>query len=899
MKELSITETPLFLVECRTVSGAIERWSTHRVAVDGVLYEPRILRHNLFEIRAEADDAIDGVSRVSITLGNADSHCSQIERGGGWKGARVTVWFLFFDLKHGQPASEKAVIFRGVANPPDEITESTMRLTVSNRMNLQRLLLPEVRIQKRCPWKFPSTVEQRAGAATGGSQGKYSPFFRCGYSADVAGGEGNLNGGSAYSSCNYTRASCAQRGMFDVDTAGHTTRRFGGIEFVPSTTLVRSYGEKGHHVSPVAENEGRYNDFVPLVYGTAWYAPPVVFARNDGNLTHLEVLLGMGEIEGALKVLVNDIEIPLGRQGADMTATGWYSIVSQGSRTGAFNPDFGDQNGSAAGDPYGSMAVLSLVTPNRINDGRSLPRVQVLLQGLRLATYSTAGEYLGEEFSNNPAWVILDILRRSGWSLEEIDTRSFARTAEFCAQMIDGADLYGGPLQMPRFQSNLVVRKRRSAAELIRGIRNGSRLYLTLGMDGRLQLNAENNIALQQPVKPQGSNSSEPLNGGWPCYEFGDGTSGFPGILRRENGEPAIRLWTRSTADTPNRFSVEFQDALNEYQQDSLSLVDVDDALRAGQEISVPLQALGIPNFHQAARAIQIQLDKSVRGNTYVEFETSVRGVQLKPGDIIALTYLKEGFQRQPFRIRSISPGDNFGTAVIVAQIHDDALYTDEVGGATGAGGRRQPGFEVGIPRPLIGSVLDAEGEPQFEITERADETSDGQMKVWLSAGFVAPSRPSPGGGNIPMLSLSPDVFDTGGALAGDQTLYYAVSALGAEGDESPLSFLARAVIPPGTNTNRVRLTGLRLGPETASFRVYRGSNPSHLFRIAGGQPPAAEFTDPGFEKQLATAPDENYDHANFYWRFELLPEIAATLHSAETIGNGTLQMAENEYRGM
>jgi hypothetical protein len=84
-----------------------------------------------------------------------------------------------------------------------------------------------------------------------------------------------------------------------------------------------------------------------------------------------------------------------------------------------------------------------------------------------------------------------------------------------------------------------------------------------------------------------------------------------------------------------------------------------------------------------------------------------------------------------------------------------------------------------------------------------------------------------------------------------------------------------------------------------ASFRVYRGSNPSHLFWIASDQAPAAEFTDPGLEKQLATAPDENYDHANFYWRFELLPEIAATIHSAETIGNGTLQMAENEYRGM
>ena len=56
-------------------------------------------------------------------------------------------------------------------------------------------------------------------------------------------------------------------------------------------------------VTPAAavENEGRYNDFVPLVYGIAWYRPPIVFARNDGNLTHMEVLLGMGRSRVSLR----------------------------------------------------------------------------------------------------------------------------------------------------------------------------------------------------------------------------------------------------------------------------------------------------------------------------------------------------------------------------------------------------------------------------------------------------------------------------------------------------------------------------------------------------------------------------------------------------------------------
>ena len=75
-----------------------------------------------------------------------------------------------------------------------------------------------------------------------------------------------------------------------------------------------------------------------------------------------------------------------------------------------------------------------------------------------------------------------------------------------------------------------------------------------------------------------------------------------------------------------------------------------------------------------------------MNGNTYVEFETSVKGVGLRPGDIITLTYAREGFNRQPFRITKLLPGVNFITAVITAQIHDDAWYTAVELGCGGLG---------------------------------------------------------------------------------------------------------------------------------------------------------------------------------------------------------------------
>ncbi len=899
LKELTVVETPLLVFDCELADGAMERWSTHAATVDGHAYAAKVLKHNLFEISSRGEEGIDAVARLSLTLANADSHFSEVERNIGWKGAKLTAHFLFFDLKSATAVSERRAIFRGSANPPEEITESSLRLTFTNRLNLQRVLLPELRIQRRCPWAFPSNSQERGEAVDGGVKGRYSRFYRCGYSPDVAGGAGSGQSGTPYTSCDHTRQQCQARGMFDSDEANSLTRRFGGIEFVPPSIQVRSHGERGQHVAVPLENEARYNDFVPLVYGTAWYQPPVVFARNDGNLTHIQVLLASGEIQGVLKVVVNDVEIPEGRAGADMTATGWYNTVTTGARTGAFDPDYVDGAGKALSDPYGSMAVMSVVAPNRVSEGRTLPRIDVLVEGLKLPRYDAAAQPLGEAFTNNPCWVVLDILRRSGWGPGEIDLASFARAAQYSDELIETLDLYGNTVQIPRYQCNLVVRKRRSAGDLIRGIRAGSALLLTLGPSGLLELRAEGPLATEQPTKPASSNSTQPLNGGWPAYEFGDGSSAFSGILRDRNGAPALRLWSRSTADTPNRFSVEFQDAFNEYQQDSLSLVDVGDVGTTGHEVSGALGALGLPNLDQAARATRLQLEKSVRGNAYLEFATSVRAIGLLPGDLIAVTYLKEGFQRQPFRILRVAPGMNYQTSTITAQIHSDSWYSVSGGAGAGAGGvRRQPRFDVGLPRPLVGAMLAEDGTSQFGIAERSSENSDGSATVLLSASFSEPRRPAPTGAGIPLLSLAPTVRDSGGTLAGAQTLYYAVSAVDASGGETRPSFIVKATIAFSTNTNSVTLTDLSFSPDTAAFNVYRGRTPEQLLRIASAQPKATEFVDAGRVAELVAPPDENFDHANFYWRLEFLPEQAVTIHSANSVGNDTLHLTPDEYRG-
>ena len=75
--------------------------------------------------------------------------------------------------------------------------------------------------------------------------------------------------------------------------------------------------------------------------------------------------------------------------------------------------------------------------PNAISNGQSLPTVQVLMNGLLLEQFDTTGTSLGESFTNNPAWVLLDVLRRSGWLTTDVDLPSFATAAAYCAAPID------------------------------------------------------------------------------------------------------------------------------------------------------------------------------------------------------------------------------------------------------------------------------------------------------------------------------------------------------------------------------------------------------------------------------------------------------------------------------
>jgi hypothetical protein len=135
LKELEVPGTPLLLFTCTLPSGDIQRWSTHTVTVDGNIYAGRVLAHNVFDLRSSSDAVTDGISKLSITLANSDRYLAPFERSVGWKGSVLTVTLQFLDVCSGKLISDSSVVFRGIANPPDESLEATLRLSFTNSVN--------------------------------------------------------------------------------------------------------------------------------------------------------------------------------------------------------------------------------------------------------------------------------------------------------------------------------------------------------------------------------------------------------------------------------------------------------------------------------------------------------------------------------------------------------------------------------------------------------------------------------------------------------------------------------------------------------------------------------------------------------------------------------------------
>jgi len=903
-KEQALAFQPLLLATFTFTDGTVLRLSTHglRTADGGFQYGgndylPRILNQDIAAVQALSDGGVDVAPQVTLALNDGDQHLwTNYEKPKGFKGAKLALTFVFWNAGADDFSSDSVTKFLGICSAP-QMDETQLTVTATSLLNMQAVTLPPVRVQKRCPWVFPTTKAQRVA----GALDEDSWFWECGYSPDVtdadapggtAAARGNLNAGVPFTSCNYSKEQCQARGMYAKDSLVRITGRFGGVQWDPPRSWRgRAYASGKFEEGLNSPNEVKYNDPVPMVYGEGWVEPVIANIVGDPNSTRFEAICCYGE--GYIsRVIVNDVEVPSSTFATDPLFM--WDVVARGTRDGAANllPGWTDKNGDPTGDPYGSLMTIAIVVYRQLVDSQQIPRVRVLMTGPKLRIYtSDAGAHADEwpEHSLYPAWQIMDALVWAGWDYADLDIPSFRKAAQICGQLVTYKDQHGNSKQHARFLASFVLRQRKTAAELIRAMRNCGRMMLVPNSDagGKLKLLVKQTLAGQQPAAVAGSNDATPLGSkladgtaanGYVAYRFDESN-----IIRR-GGRSTMRVSQRANSDSPNRISVTYQDRQNNFAQDSLTVVETDALTRnSNQEVAGSFAPDGISSFDHGRRLIGTYFAETLRGNPrnypagdaggtlIFEFESTFRAVHLQAGALCALSYAPLGVADQLVRIQRIQPAANFETCKITASWHSDEWYTD-AWGQEDAPRYSQQGRnrEARPPWPLLGQVGQrALSNPDpltgFErwFTVGTGDTGDGlrfRVEVTMphntfSADIQPPFVPNEG-------STAP----TGGSLPGDATYWVWLVALGPALVSVP-SIACKITVPAGTNTNTITVPNIEWHPAAELCALHVGTHPFQpLFQgFINAIPSSVTFTGP-VDPKLAVLcmPDPEFDRMEF-----------------------------------
>jgi hypothetical protein len=236
----------------------------------------------------------------------------------------------------------------------------------------------------------------------------------------------------------------------------------------------------------------------------------------------------------------------------------------------------------------------------------------------------------------------------------------------------------------------VAVRQRRSAAEIVRGLRQSIGGLLTVDQAGLIGIRVEGPLAEQQGAGAgDGSNSATPITS---TLRDGSTANGYTAYSFDDSNCWNLKRGPQQSAQMPNRVNFSFQDPVQQYAVSSFSLVDSDDVARVGREIPGGLQVNpeGIASYNHALRCGRLGLNKIHRGNPsgdtrgtdWWEWTTSFRACKLRIGDIVTLNSTVYNLTEQMVRLTEIKPSKNFETVALKGHYHDDTWYLDSHGNA-------------------------------------------------------------------------------------------------------------------------------------------------------------------------------------------------------------------------
>jgi hypothetical protein len=473
---------------------------------------------------------------------------------------------------------------------------------------------------------------------------------------------------------------------------------------IPDVPDIPDFDSTSAKTDGVLVNKRSSSAGIPVIYGLRKVGGTLVFVETSSNneFLYLVLVLGEGQINACKKIFLDDIEITDFNTSDSSGATSPSSFTDQTIYYGKF-ADKQNDDGSTTNQSHVKMQFFdgddSQVAASIIDDDLTnwtsnhrlrgvsylamelrfnpdvfsrLPTINAIIQGRKISTFNSSSAESTDQYSTNPAFVLLDYLRNTrfgkGVPLANIDIPSFYSASQVASTTItptgsnvtDPSDQSTGTT-INLLDSNIVLDSRAKVLNNIKEILTGCRGLLTYG-GGKYRLVIE-------------STGSSILS------------------IAEDDIIGGINIQSEDKTNKYNRVLVDFPDVDLDFRNNTASFPPNDDSSLSsadqhatmktadGEELlegRFSIQAL--TSFHQAQEHAEVILRRS-RNSLRVSFKMSGEGMELIVGDIVAVTHATPGFSAKLFRVIGITLNKDQTVSLNLIE-HQDNFYTFATQGA-------------------------------------------------------------------------------------------------------------------------------------------------------------------------------------------------------------------------
>ncbi len=382
---------------------------------------------------------------------------------------------------------------------------------------------------------------------------------------------------------------------------------------------------------------------IPVIYGEHKVGGNIIYERVSHNQKELYVCVGLGE--GEIES-VSDIEVN-GKPISEFIFPDVTYMIHTGTQSQV--ADYRVHTGES----FPNTAYIAFTF--KINDQiSSTPNITCVVKGRKIRVWKN-GEWV-TEYSNNPVWIVLDLLTNKRYGLGKddgvIDLESFKAEAAYCDEIIDGEK---------RFELDYVIDTAQSSLDVLSNIMATFRANL-LYSDGQLRIKIEKS---ELPV--QAFNMDNIVAGSF-SYSLD------------------------SINEMPNQIIGQFSDRSNDWELGSVIYDDEIDQEARGV-FSQTLTLAGVTRPSQAGRLIRYYHDLTKLCDTFCEFQAGIDAIHCEAGDVITVSHDVPGWVDKEFLILEMQETED-DLITLRCRAYDSSIYHDK-------GSKYQPPEAPTLPNPF------------------------------------------------------------------------------------------------------------------------------------------------------------------------------------------------------